>query len=165
MPGSKRKCDEDTWISTQSKKFKCGQLMANVYASTLAQLRMGARKVFNSGISHHNSPTDQHQGNQSPGSSSAFHSPPSSPPASPLMRDLLSDDDMNPPSLQAQLPLEICSNCRSKREGWEKCYYCEKVVCHLHNCQDCQKGYCSNCCITKYDNPSGDTYSCYSCLH
>lgn len=33
MPGAKRKVDEDTWIVTQSKKFKCGQLIANVYGT------------------------------------------------------------------------------------------------------------------------------------
>lgn len=34
MPGSKRKIDEDTWIVSQSKKFKQGILLSSVYGKT-----------------------------------------------------------------------------------------------------------------------------------
>jgi hypothetical protein len=41
MPGAKRKCDEDTWIVTQSKKFKCGTLLSNVYGKRNLKFLLG----------------------------------------------------------------------------------------------------------------------------
>jgi len=168
MPGTKRKMDEDTWIVTQSKKFKCGQLLANVYEGTLAQLRLGARNFF-----------------KRSSSSSAPGEIPTTPPSSPVS-DFGGGDDETP-SCSSLSPVirdvvshneddgmtggvVICAACsvdevKMRDVSWEKCYYCEMTVCHVNPCQGCNEGFCGNCVITKYDNPSFETFSCYACLH
>jgi len=169
MPGTKRKSDEDPWIVAQTKKFKAGLILANVYEGTLAQLRLGARNFFQSSSSS---------------SSSARvipSTPPSSPcsiadlsldedeeegktPSSPVIRDVVGHQVEDKQQIQQ---VTICGSCALEAKtcsSWDKCYYCEMTVCHVSPCQGCKEGFCGNCCITKYDNPSFETYSCYTCL-
>jgi len=190
MPGTKRKVDEDTWIISQSKKFKTGVSLSSVYETTLAHLRVGARNFFTSLIgsspgaspTRSNSPPEAASPVPGPssrnggngGSTSPHHHTSYSPPGSPLVRDLISDNELQSPttSLVVMRPTVICQDCviRSGRtvgteESYGKCSYCDKLACHLNSCRGCGYNFCGGCSIAKYDDSSADTFECYSCLH
>ncbi|CAL8090337.1 unnamed protein product [Orchesella dallaii] len=159
MPGEKRKIDEDTWIISQSKKFKQGILLSNVYDTTLAHLRLGARNFFDAlmmrsgNVSVEPMPGPSASPTQGQGGSS----PLSSPPGSPQVRDILSENELQAQVSQIARPSFICQECsfRSRNplgneELYGKCSYCEKLVCHLNSCRGCANDFCGQCSITKY---------------
>ncbi|ODM97101.1 hypothetical protein Ocin01_09581 [Orchesella cincta] len=175
MPGAKRKIDEDTWIVSQSKKFKQGILLSNVYDTTLAHLRLGARNFFDALMMRSGNASVEPMAGPSASSPARSHggtSPVSTPPGSPLVQDIISENELQVQTTPVPRPSVVCQDCvlrsrspQGNEELYGKCSYCDKLVCHLNPCRGCGIGFCGQCSITKYDNPSSDTYECYSCLH
>jgi len=145
MRGEKRKLEQGTWLTGQSKKSK-QERDPNIYYSTLAKLRIGARAFFNGLIAQGNPPTET------------------------LEQHTV---QLNPTTDTAQLtPPFFCEDCsRSgdvRLQNISVCSYCDKHICHLNLCSRCKAGFCSSCCFPSYEDseadPLSDHFICIGCL-